>query len=274
MSVDSLIGNQVSVQISEAIKETGAARTIKFEMLNPDFKAAPGQFLMIWIPGVDEIPMSISLMDPPNVGITVLPIGEATESLTSLQPGDWIGLRGPFGSFFDLDSKKALVVGGGIGIAPLRPLVYGLLEREADVTLLIAAKTKNELVFLKEFSKLSDDKFTLKTSTDDGSSGFKGFATDAVSESLDVQNYDTVYTCGPELMMFGLFEQIRDLEVRFQASLERFMKCGCGICGTCAMDPTGTLVCVDGPVYTKKQLSDVTEFGKYHRDAMGLKKGF
>jgi len=83
-----------------------------------------------------------------------------------------------------------------------------------------------------------------------------------------------VYTCGPELMMFGLYEQIRGLNVRFQASLERFMKCGCGICGTCAMDPTGTLVCVDGPVYTQTQISEITEFGKYYRDAMGLKKTF
>ncbi len=274
MNIDSLMGNQVSIQISQIVKETDTASTIQFKVPKPDFKVTPGQFLMIWIPGVDEIPMSVSLWDPPNVGITVLPIGEATESLISLQPGDWIGIRGPFGSSFDLDSKKALIVGGGVGMAPLRPLVYDLLKSAVDVTLLIGAKTKHELVFLEEFSKLSDDRFTLSTSTDDGSSGFKGFATDAVNESLDVQNYDTVYTCGPELMMFGLFEQIRDLKVRFQASLERFMKCGCGICGTCAMDPTGTLVCVDGPVYTKTQLSDITEFGKYHRNAMGLKKTF
>jgi dihydroorotate dehydrogenase electron transfer subunit len=268
------MGNQVSVQISDIIEETITAHTIQFKMSNPDFKVAPGQFLMICIPGVDEIPMSVSLWEPPKVGITVLPIGEATESLNSLQPGDWIGVRGPFGSSFDVNSKKALVVGGGIGMAPLKPLVYKLLEREADVTLLIAAKTKQELVFHEEFSKLSDDRVTLKISTEDGSLGFKGFATDAVSENLDIQSYDTVYTCGPELMMFGLFEQIRGQKVQFQASLERFMKCGCGICGTCAMDPTGTLVCVDGPVYTKKQLSNLTEFGKYHRDAMGLKKTF
>jgi dihydroorotate dehydrogenase electron transfer subunit len=142
------------------------------------------------------------------------------------------------------------------------------------VTLLIASKTKQELVFLDEFAKLSDKKFTLKISTDDGSLGFKGFATDAVREELEVRTYDTVYTCGPELMMFGLFKQINNLDVGFQASLERFMKCGSGICGTCAMDPIGTLVCVDGPVYTKEQLSEVTEFGKYHRDSMGLKKDF
>lgn len=274
MNMDKLMGNQTSVQVSKIVSETDTASTILFKISNPDFKVAPGQFLMVWVPGVDEIPMSVSLWDPPKIGITVLPIGEATKSLVSLQSDKWIGVRGPFGSSFDLDSKNALVVGGGIGMAPLKPLVYGLLERDADVTLLIAAKTKQELVFLEEFSQLSVDRFTLKTSTDDGSSGFKGFATKAVSESLDVQNYDSVYTCGPELMMFGLFEQVKDTKVHFQASLERFMKCGSGICGTCAMDPTGTLVCVDGPVYSGNLLSEVTEFGKYHRDAMGLKKTF
>jgi dihydroorotate dehydrogenase electron transfer subunit len=73
-------------------------------------------------------------------------------------------------------------------------------------------------------------------------------------------------------MMFGLYNLLKGHDIQFQASLERFMKCGSGICGTCAMDPTGTLVCVDGPIYTGEQLSEITEFGKYHRDAMGLKK--
>jgi dihydroorotate dehydrogenase electron transfer subunit len=268
------MGSQVSVQVSKVIMETDTARTILFKVHNPDFKVVSGQFLMVWVPGVDEIPMSISLWNPPNVGITVLPIGEATTSLTLLQSNDWIGIRGPFGSAFALESERSLVVGGGIGMAPLRPLVYKLRERGVDVTLLIAAKSKQELVFAEEFSNFPDKKFTLKTSTDDGSSGFKGFATDAVNEDLNVRDYDTVYTCGPEFMMSGLYDLVRGLDVRFQASLERFMKCGSGICGTCAMDPTGTLVCVDGPVYMKNQLSDITEFGKYHRDAMGLKKKF
>ena len=274
MNVDKLMGNQISVHVTEIVTETDNARTILFKIPDPEFKVAPGQFLMVWIPGVDEIPMSVSLWDPPNIGITVLPIGDATTSLTSLHPGDWIGIRGPFGSSFNLESKRALVVGGGIGMAPLRPLVYQLLEKGTNVTILIAAKSKQELVFLEEFSRLSEKGLAVTTATDDGSSGFKGLATNAVGNDLNIHDFDTVYTCGPELMMFGLFEQVRDSEVRFQASLERFMKCGSGICGTCAMDPSGTLVCVDGPVYTETQLSEITEFGKYHRDAMGLKKIF
>ena len=95
--------NPISVKVSEIVKETENTRTIVFEIKDTDFDFAPGQFFMIWIPGVDEIPMSISFWEPPKVGITVLPVGEATDSLTSLQPNDWIGIRGPFGSSFTLE---------------------------------------------------------------------------------------------------------------------------------------------------------------------------
>lgn len=274
MSMDELMGNPFSVKVSELVDETKSASTIIFDIKDSDFNFAPGQFLMIWIPGVDEIPMSISLWKPPKVGITVLPIGEATESLASLQLNDWIGIRGPFGSSFTLESQKALVVGGGVGMAPLKPLVYALLKKDVEVTLVIAAKTKQELIFFEEFSQLPDNKFVLRTSTDDGSEGFKGLATDAVKEILKENEFDTLYTCGPELMMHSLYGLVKDSEMSFQASLERFMKCGCGVCGTCALDPTGSLVCVDGPVYAGNYLSKISEFGKYHRDAVGGKKKF
>jgi dihydroorotate dehydrogenase electron transfer subunit len=81
-----------------------------------------------------------------------------------------------------------------------------------------------------------------------------------------------MYTCGPELMMVGLYDLAKKRKIGFQASLERFMKCGCSICGTCAMDPTGQLVCADGPVFTGEQLAKLTDFGKYLRDAVGMKK--
>lgn len=260
------------MKISDIIDESVNARTLKFQYPFGDSLFHPGQFMMIWVPGVDEIPMSISFWEPPHAGVTVAPIGEATNALASLQAGQPLGIRGPFGSSFNTDSKASLVVGGGIGMAPLRPLTYHLLERGARVTLLIAAKKKNELVYLSEFESLQDSNLTLKVSTDDGSMGYKGLATGAVGELLSEQNYDMLYTCGPELMISGLYELARGSGLPFQASLERFMKCGCGICGTCSLDPTGDLVCLEGPVFSGKHLSEITEFGKYHRDSMGLKK--
>ena len=272
MSMEKLMGNPTSVRVSEVVQETETVYTVIFKIRGSYTEFSPGQFLMIWIPGVDEIPMSISLWEPPRVGVTVLPIGEATKSLCLIEPNDWIGIRGPFGTSFTLESQKALVVGGGVGMAPLRPLIYRLLDTGVDVTALIAAKTKRELIFYEEFSNLTDKRLHLRTSTDDGSEGFAGLATEAVKEILKKNKFDMVYTCGPELMMYGLYELTNVDKIGFQASLERFMKCGCGVCGTCALDPTGSLVCIDGPVYTGEYLSRVSEFGKYHRDEMGLKK--
>ena len=272
MDLDRLMGQSASVKVSEVVEESDKIRTIRFSYPFGDTEFHSGQFLMIWVPGVDEIPMSVSYWNPPDAGVTVAPIGEATDALASLEVGQLIGVRGPFGTAFNTDSTKALVVGGGIGMAPLRPLTYDLLNLDTQVTLLIAARTKEELVYLKEFDSLKSDNLQLHFSTDDGSLGYRGLATDATKEILDRETPDTMYTCGPELMMFGLYELAKSHNIAFQASLERFMKCGCGICGTCALDPTGDLVCVEGPVFGSDQLSNITEFGKYHRDSMGLKK--
>jgi dihydroorotate dehydrogenase electron transfer subunit len=269
--MEQLMGKPTTVSVSEVVKESKAARTLVFEHPYVE-NIQPGQFVMVWIPGVDEIPMSVSLLNPPLMGITVLPIGEATNALASTQTGQKIGIRGPFGTFFDSDWKSALVVGGGIGIAPLRPLTYELLERGVDVVLLIGAKTKDELVYGDEFKSLTRDGFRFELSTDDGSIGFEGLAPDAVQDILSSETPEVLFTCGPELMMSGLYKLATEKKMGFQASLERFMKCGCGLCGTCAMDPTGDLVCIDGPVFKGNQLERIAEFGKYHRDSMGLKK--
>ncbi|MFX1265400.1 MAG: dihydroorotate dehydrogenase electron transfer subunit [Promethearchaeota archaeon] len=271
MDIEQLMGSPTTVSVSEVVRESKDARTLVFE--HPEVESIhSGQFLMVWIPGVDEIPMSVSLLDSPLLGVTVLPIGEATNALASMQTGQRIGIRGPFGTHFDSNCKSALVVGGGIGMAPLRPLTYELLDRGVDVVLLIAAKTEDELVYAEEFKTLEIDGFKLELSTDNGSAGFEGLAPDAAREILSSQTPEVLFTCGPDLMMSGLHKLAAEKKMGFQASLERFMKCGCGLCGTCALDPTGDLVCIEGPVFKGNQLESITEFGKYHRDSMGLKR--
>lgn len=271
MNMDELMGNPTSVQISKVINETHRSKTLQFSLQN-SAEPKPGQFVMVWVPDVDEIPMSISSWNPPEIGITVQSIGEATQALISMSKGDWIGIRGPFGNPFSTNSKKAIVIGGGVGIASLRPLVYNLLDSGSEVTLVNAAKTKNELIFHKEFENLDHSNLNVVIATDDGSLGHEGFATDAVAKILNGNKFDRMYTCGPEVMMAKLYDIAKREKIRFQASLERFMKCGCGICGTCAVDPTGQLVCREGPVFTGEQLAGLTDFGKYHRDAVGMKK--
>ncbi len=274
MDIEKLMGTPTTVQVSRTINENKKARTLVFELPRANYSFKPGQFLMCWIPGIDEIPMSISLWNPPEVGVTVLPIGEATSVFSALSTGQRFGVRGPFGSGFSIECERALIIGGGIGMAPLKPLAYQLRENGIDATALMAAKTKNELLYVDELEGLVGDGFDVQVATDDGSAGFKGIATDVAREIFQNARYDTIYTCGPEPMMAKLHMFSKEMGITIQASLERFMKCGCGICGTCALDPTGDLVCVEGPVFTGNRLNAIEEFGKYHRDSTGVKIRF
>ncbi|MDF1537417.1 MAG: dihydroorotate dehydrogenase electron transfer subunit [Candidatus Thorarchaeota archaeon] len=268
MDVEKLMGSPSSVQITEVTKENSSTTSLRFELPTAIKHIEAGQFVMVWVPGIDEIPMSVSYWKAPEVEITVKSIGEATENLCKLKKGDWIGIRGPFGKSFSSDSNNALLVGGGIGIAPLRPLVYNLLEKSTKVTLLIAAKTKEELV-MYDFKESSNLGFSLRLATDDGSAGYKGFATEAVHDIINENAFDRMYTCGPELMMKGLHTIAKENGIAFEASLERYMKCGCGLCGTCGMDPNGELVCIDGPVFSGNQLAKMEDFGQSYRDSTG-----
>jgi len=268
MDVENLMGSPSSIQITEVIKENNSTTSLRFELPTAIKHIEAGQFVMVWVPGVDEIPMSISYWKAPEAEITVKSIGEATNNLCKLKKEDWIGIRGPFGKSFSSDSDSALLVGGGIGIAPIRPLVYDLLEKSTEVTLLIAAKTKEELV-MYDFKESLELGFSLKLATDDGSVGYKGFATEAVQDIIRENTFDRMYTCGPELMMAGLHKIAQENEISFEASLERYMKCGCGLCGTCGMDPNGELVCIDGPVFSGEQLAKMNDFGHSYRDSTG-----
>ncbi|TFG08128.1 dihydroorotate dehydrogenase electron transfer subunit, partial [Candidatus Thorarchaeota archaeon] len=169
---------------------------------------------------------------------------------------------------------RHLVVGGGIGMAPLRFLVRTLAEGNSEAPVVAAAKSAKDLMFLDELRNISSKELQLVVSTDDGTAGFKGLATDVVKELLSEQQFDGIYTCGPEPMMAKLLELAQSRKMEFQASLERHMKCGCGLCGTCSLDPTGDLVCIDGPVFTGEQLSKIDEFGRYQRNATGKKIRF
>ena len=159
MKIDELMGNPVSVQVSKVITETPRSKTLQFT-LKDSIEFQPGQFVMVWVPGVDEIPMSISSWNPPDMEITVQSIGEATQALVSMSKNDWIGIRGPFGNSFSTNGKKALVVGGGVGIAPLRPLVYNLLNAGSIVTLVNAARTEKDLIYLQEFENLNHSNYS------------------------------------------------------------------------------------------------------------------
>jgi dihydroorotate dehydrogenase electron transfer subunit len=244
------------VSITDIVEETPSIRSFYFDS---EFEFTPGQFVMVWVPGVDEIPMALSRRS----SITVQRVGDATSALFSMNRNDKIGIRGPFGNGFSA-SGRVLAIAGGVGAAPLLGLVH---SHSAD-TFLLGARSESELLYRSELAGKTD----LHIATDDGSAGHHGFVIDLM-DRVGIDEYDTICVCGPERMMSSVLTNLksRNLAPRSQFSLHRYMKCGIGICGSCCFDPGGLRVCRDGPVFTGDALFN-TEFGKYSRDASGRRK--
>jgi len=257
-----------SPTITTILTSTTEATEVKTIAFRYPGTVVPGQFFMIWIPGVDEIPMSVSEITKEVKAITFRKIGDATHALYHLSPGSKIGVRGPYGNGFKLTGKHLLFVGGGTGVAMLAPAVEHARKRKLKSTVIIGVKTKNELFFEDHLRQCGA---TVLVSTDDGSQGYKGFASDLAKDVLKKENIDAVYTCGPEPMMKTLLSCCRTIP--FQASLDRYMKCSIGICGQCCVG-NGLRVCLDGPIFDGKTLQKVEDFGVYRRDAAGRKIPF
>jgi len=232
-------------------------------------KAAPGQFVMIWVPQVDEVPMSLSTINSKEgiVSITVEKVGEATRTLHRMKVGDSVGIRGPFGRGYMLTKKRnVMIVGGGTGVASLAPLAEKVSQQKgSQITFLLGAGTRSELLFLKRIENLlSANNHQLVVTTEDASFGNKGLITQPAEQLLLRHRFDVIYACGPEMMMHKMLLLSERFKVPFQASLERLMRCAIGICGTCVIGKYR--VCKDGPVFSGEQLSEVKqEFGHFTR---------
>jgi dihydroorotate dehydrogenase electron transfer subunit len=250
----------ISAKIISITDETPTIRTFRLDSLGW-FRSKPGQFVMAWVRGVDEVPMTLSFVD----GITVQRVGEATEAMFGLREDDTLGIRGPFGNGWELVGNNILLVSGGVGSAPLAPLAEKAASIGVQVTTLAGYRTKEEVHFETRYNRAGK---TL-IATDDGSYGHKGFVTDLMKD-IDLNTFTQIYSCGPEKMMYrvlGILDEHK-MAARSQFSLQRYIKCGIGVCGSCCMDPGGLRVCRDGPVFKGDELL-ASEFGKYARDASG-----
>lgn len=216
-------------------------------------KAKPGQFLMLWIPGVDEIPLSIMVARGDDVSVSVKAIGEATRALHQMQQGDIVGVRGPFGNCFTESRGRVLLVGGGTGTVPLLFLAKRLAVKAEHLGFVLGAKSKNELLFVNQLDALCTE--STITATEDGSYGLKCLATEPLANLLSKEKFDLVYACGPEPMMRKVFDITEEFGVYMEASLERLMRCGMGLCGSCMIGKYR--VCKDGPVFNSVQLREV-----------------
>ena len=254
--------------IERVVDETPTVRTLYFH--DPVLaNVLPGQFAMVWIPGVNELPMSVMISEnDEKSGFTVRKRGESSTALYNLQVGQQIGVRGPYGNSFDIKDGKILLIGGGTGLVPLMRLVKFSKDTN-KITLLMGSQTKEE-VFFEDMAKnswLCNDLNCISV-TEDGSYGEKGYVTDVLEKLLEENTYDAIYTCGPELMMYKVVKLANEKGIFVQASLERMMKCGVGICGSCCVSQD--LVCRDGTVFDGQYLAKNSEFGHLQRTKSGI----
>ncbi|MDR1526795.1 MAG: dihydroorotate dehydrogenase electron transfer subunit [Dysgonamonadaceae bacterium] len=225
----------------------------------PEF--LPGQFVQVKIDNSEKAflrrPISVHYVDEKERELYLLIqiVGTGTRYLSCLQPDDSLNLIYPLGNGFSIPdpskkSKKLLLIGGGIGSAPLLYLGAFLRERGFTPTFLIGARSERDLLQLEEFNKLG----TVYTTTENGRSGEKGYVVD--HSLLRKKDADFIYTCGPNLMMLSVARYARENGIPCEVSLENRMACGIGAC-LCCVEHTiygNTCVCTKGPVFNINEL--------------------
>jgi len=229
-------------RVKERIAEN--QKTISL-VLDGSWACSPGQFAMLWLPGVDEKPFSISGSDP--LMVTVSRVGPFSEALHSLEVGSTLWVRGPFGRGFSLEQGDALLVGGGYGAAPLAFLARELASSNPGTRIEVAlgARTSADLLFVERFRTLG---VPVHAATEDGSEGTRGLVTDVARPILASGSFASIRACGPEAMLEALAEVCKSAGVAAELSYEAYMRCGLGLCGAC--EHAGRLVCMDGPVFS------------------------
>jgi dihydroorotate dehydrogenase electron transfer subunit len=225
-------------------------------------EALPGQFGMFWLPGKDEKPFSLVAADP--LTISVAAVGPFTRALHALPPGQFVGFRGPYGVPFQQRGRRLLLCGGGYGVAPLFFLARETIRAGCSVTMVTGAQTEEDLLFVQRFA---DAACPTVVTTDDGSAGRKGLASDAVADAIATERPDQLYGCGPEGLLVALARVAREHRIAAQLSVERYFKCAVGICGQCTVGEL--LACADGPVIAGDVLLAQDDFGRAHRVRTG-----
>jgi dihydroorotate dehydrogenase subfamily 1 len=252
-------------KIAELKRESNNVKTFIFYAPEIAKESNPGQFVMVWDSGIDEIPISIAHASPEGeVELAIADVGDCSHSLHQKHVGDLVGLRGPYGTGFSINGDRICMVAGGYGVAPLRFAASRAKESGKHVVVLEGAQSGAELLYVSGFRDLGCD---VRIATEDGSKGYRGLVTELLEELLESsERFQQVLTCGPELMLERVCELTRRAKIPTQVSVERIIKCSCGACGAC--DLGGFRVCKDGPVFNAEALES-TEFGSWKREKSG-----
>ncbi len=248
--------------VKEVVYETPDVSTFTFEL--EDGRGAssfrPGQFNMLYVHGVGEVPISIASSPQERyLKHTIRSVGTVTMLIGSLKAGDSVGLRGPFGTCWPTEAAKGrelLVVGGGLGLAPLRPVILDAMSearRFNGVKVLYGARTPMDLLYKGEYPSWGNrEGVEFRTTVDRAEEGWKGnvgVVTTLFKEVEVLAEESIAFVCGPEIMMKFVVQELlrrRVPEDNIILSLERHMNCGVGTCGHCQLGPV--FICRDGPV--------------------------
>lgn len=241
--------------LSQVRLESHDTRTLVFREHLP---VQPGQFVMAWLPGVDEKPFSIASSEP--LALTVAAVGPFSRALHELSVGDRVWVRGPLGRGFRLGEGHLLLVGGGYGVAPLLFLARKAMAKGCSVEVCIGARTAADVLMVEDFERAG---VAVRVVTEDGSQGSRGLVTRATAAAIGENPPTMVYACGPVEMLKAIDQQCASQNLPRQLSWEAHIRCGMGLCGSCELpspeshseeaqctcsNGSGWLVCQDGPV--------------------------
>ncbi len=259
-------------RVNRAVKETHDTFSLELAQRgNPGkFEFAPGQFNMLYVFGVGEVPISISgdPTKPSKLVHTTRAVGNVTKAMRKLKVGDTLGIRGPYGAAWPVEKaagEDVVLVAGGIGLAPLRPVIFHLLanrEQYGKIVLLYGARTPEDILFHANLEKWRS-RFDLEIfiTVDRATGTWKGNV-GVVTQLIPRSPFDPLncvaMICGPEIMMRFTVLELEKRGVttdRIYVSMERNMKCGIGLCGHCQLG--SSFICKDGAVYAYSKIADL-----------------
>lgn len=260
-----------AVCIKKTRKETALVTSFVFDY---PARAKPGQFVNVWLTGFGEKPMSIAFDDGKSYTISVAAVGGMTVELARKKAGDFIGVRGPYGTHFTWRPRQRIaMLAGGYGASPLYFAAHKAAKDGCEIDFYFGARCAERLFLTDKIKKLPHLRFL--PATNDGSAGHKGTNVELwLKQMKSGVKYDAVMACGPELMTKAVSDTAWKRKMPAQISVERYMKCGFGVCGSCCVDDLGITTCQNGPVMDNSVVRKIKEFGVYHRGSTGQKQYF
>ncbi len=226
-------------------------------ILEDPIEPEPGQFAMLWIPRVGEIPLSFADAEGEYIKFIVARVGKVTSRMhDGLAIDDRVFIRGPLGrGFRQVSGGRVLLVAGGYGLAPLYFLAKRLKADGCGVKALLGFKSDEDIFHQEEFGRFGE----VEVSVEHGLSGYRGTVLDLFRGMVRSGSFDKVYVCGKEELNLAVSRECLRVGVPVEASFERIIKCGAGICGSCSIEPLGLRVCKDGPILGGEAIAPILE---------------